>query len=183
MRPHVLYIVLFLLSYSLGTKEPNFFKERPNPIDSELLPYLEKFKELGKKQGFEFKKEITLTFTDIQDKNTIGICHSTSYSRVIEIDIRFYKNASDLQRFALLEHELGHGLCGRGHTHNDGQKYKEDLRVEEIVDEMSESKNKTGFYEDKCPTSLMYPFVFKDECIKKHYDEYVVEIYKNCKPW
>lgn len=177
------YIILFLLSFSTGTKEPSFFREKPSPVDSLLQPYLEKFKDMGQKQGLSFKKDIELKFSDIPDKNVIGICHSSPISRSIEISREFYKNASELQRFALLDHELAHGLCGRGHSYGNGIKYTETLKKEPDEPLCKDSKNLEGFYSDGCPTSLMYPFVFSDACIEKHYDEYVVEIYKNCNPW
>jgi hypothetical protein len=90
-----------------------------------------------------------------------------------------------MDRYILLFHELTHCYCGRGHDFKKGKKYTEKrlAKVLEAAIFQITGQPQPGYYEDGCPVSVMYPSVLDDECSKRHYQEYVAEMFKRCKPW
>ena len=120
--------------------------------DENLASYSEGFVQLsGGKVDISDVEDINIYFKT-QDGSTIGTCYRLA--NVIEIDPTFFYTASPKRKIELVFHELSHCACNRRHTE--------------------------GKLEDKCPDSLMYKTYIEDECLKKHWDYYMKEIYNGC---
>lgn len=80
-----------------------------------------------------------------EDDNRVGQCTTWfNGAALITIHRGYWEEISDIERYALLLHELGH--CVMGKDHNDT--------------EMS----------DRCPASLMNSYILSERCYLKHYD-------------
>lgn len=87
-------------------------------------------------------------FEILPDK-VVGLCNHIT--NTVYIDKYYFEFISYERRLILMYHELGHCVLKRSHK---------------------ETK-----FEDGCPTSLMYPEVLNDTCVKKYLDYYLLEIF------
>lgn len=154
-------------------------------VDPQLQKIVDEYLSLSTQNNITFENQVTLGIKTIDIKSApgaVGVCNYGRKWREIEVDKDFWETATKATKYALLFHELTHCYCGRDHDYGDEKPYKS-------VDELREENDKGipheggGFYDDNCPTSLMYPMVVDDECMKVHYREYFKEMFKRCEPF
>lgn len=178
IRQRLVFIGLFIytvvLVHSLSqikTHLPEF-----TGVDPKLEELVKEYKELAKIHGITFKKEVTIGFKKINEGRAIGVTTSARFWREISIDTEFWERSSGAEKTIVLFHELTHAYCDRGHTYGDNKEYKDDFLIYSNVE--------NGFYEeDGCQLSIMYPSLIDKKCIYSHYNEYVAEMFNNCKPY
>jgi hypothetical protein len=174
----VVFIGIFV--FSLLTRCSSMDKIRPEykGVDPALQKYVNEYKDLAKIQGIFFDKEGTIGFKRLRG-DTVGL---TTYGigwREIDIDSDYFNESSEVERTCLMFHELVHMYCDRGHTYNHGKPYPEyDTWRKRGIPKM-------GRYTDgsNCPLSIMFPSILDDYCMYLHYDDYVKEMFEDCKPW
>ena len=122
------------------------------PNDGHLRVYAESFvtKSNGKVKTKDIDK-FSLYFKT-QKKNVIGTCRYIH--KTVEIDPTFFYTSTYRRRIELVFHELAHCVCDRRHTKK--------------------------LLKDKCPDSLMFAKTIKSECLDKHWDYYMKEVYEGC---
>jgi len=180
----LLVITTFLaLSASCATPAGKLFPEYDG-VDPKAQKIVDSYLELAKDEKILFENTVTIGFKKINRGNVVGLCHYGGYFREIDVDIGYWNRSTFISQRTLLFHELTHCYCGRGHDYDDGAKYKElaDSYIVEgpICTVMDVSP---GFYDDLCPKSLMFPSVLEDECVNKHYNEYIKEMFQRCRPY
>lgn len=139
-------------------------------VDPEGQPYIDEFKDVAKKHGLTFKHQVTMGFTDIKFNFVVGICHYGMGFREIDVDRNYWNICSPLEKKVLLFHELVHCYCTRLHDYGKNLDY----------DENDYTK---GYGKDGCPISIMAPNLPTQECIKKHYEWYMLEMWDRCNPY
>lgn len=176
-------IAIFLVSscatVNIGKVAPEY-----DGIDKRVNYIVKEYEELAKIQGIRFYNPVTIGFKKINRDNIVGVCTYGITFREIDIDEDYWQRASETSKFILLFHELTHCLCNRGHDFAKNKKYPEktiDKITEEVFQKLTKIKN--GYFDDGCPTSLMYPSVLDDDCTHAHYQEYIAEMFKRCRPW
>lgn len=185
-------IILFFCAISLSCLR-NMVKQeeekRPiySEIDTEVMPYIEQFRQYALQNNITFSREISLGFTHIEKMNVIGRCVYGSHFREIELDLNYWKDASDKGKAALVWHEAAHCYCTRGHDFNDGIMYP-DNSFKSILQRLMAKQpfsplKPSGYFPDSCPLSIMHPVIVDDECFTAHFDHYVVEMFNRCKPF
>jgi hypothetical protein len=149
-------------------------------IEPELLSYVVDFgisyvfvtEDLTKKELDKISKKLSsLTigfYTGIGYDTTVGWCDHVTNE--IGIESRNWLVSTSNERYQLMFHELAHCVLGRGHT-DRGTGYPENLLFDLGF------KTDLGKYEDKCPKSMMYPFVLSDYCIGKYSKSYLYELF------
>jgi len=158
-------------------------KTKPLPeykgVDPKLESYVKKYKELAKMQGIHFKSNVTIGFKKL-DGSTVGL---TTYGpanswREVDIDPQYFGHITELNKEALLFHELTHSYCDRGHTYDHGKEWPE-------YEDWHGKEPKEGRYKDGtyCPRSLMFPVVLDDFCMLTHYTDYMIEMFQDCVPF
>lgn len=182
------YIYLLSLLWLLISCGGEYVKIKPDHtgIDPKIVNYHRYFIDLAKKQGIEFKKPISIGFKDLKG-STVGMCTYGISFREIDIDINFWNNSSEATKIILFFHEMTHCYCSRGHSYGSKAEhnYPEDFVSNMIYDikrHYFKQKN-TGFFDDNCPTSIMYPVILSDKCIFNHYEYYLKEMLNKCFPW
>lgn len=88
-------------------------------------------------------------------ENTVGICFYASNVVYIDPTYWYEKTTTELQKVALIHHELGHCFCELGHDNK--------------------------MRRDGCPSSLMASNVTSDVCIKRHWFDYIKKLKTRCK--
>lgn len=158
-------------------KEPEY-----HGVDPKLQPVVDQYLRISSQNNIVFSNQVTIGLKEINDGGAVGICNYGKKWREIDIDKGFWEQSSDATRYAVLFHELTHCYCGRDHDYGKDKLYKS---VEELREETNARKRHEGggFYEDSCPTSLMYPIVVQDECMIRHYKDYVKEMLDRCEPF
>lgn len=169
-----LLILLSLLFISCAHDDFRFIK-RHNKINKEFSGYIDDFIEAsnGKVKESDLMR-LTMNFIDMGDSSTVGTC----WPHISEIDINrrwWNNNKSNLQRQALIFHELGHCLLYRGHidpSFNSGF-FGE---VERLLFDIGFFKLKKSLY-DGCPASIMDSYILNEYCLNNHYDYYINELF------
>jgi hypothetical protein len=174
-----LTVSIFFMSLIIGccSTTPNSADDME--ANKELSKYLKSFKEdMGSRVKPSDMKRTGIRFGELEG-STMGLCAYIPIWRhsVVTIDEDGWANYTEAQRMNLVYHELGHCVCGLGHSWEFGGYPEAD------DDGISASSNeKSGYFEDGCPASLMYPYVMGEECSKKHWAEYVKDLYNRCYP-
>lgn len=186
-RNLVAVFIGFFLAVTISTCSLEHIKLIPEyqGVDPRAEPQLKEYKDLAKKWGITFKKDVTIGFKTINEGNAVGICNYGANWREIDIDIDYWNNSSTLKKSFLLWHELTHCYCDRDHDYEDGKKYpeNEDERIEEVKKWIPGTAPPGRYRDDFCPLSLMYPVVLEQDCILAHYQDYVAEMFNRCTPW
>jgi len=94
--------------------------------------------------------EINIKSLKSVGKNTIGLCQHRA-KKIITLDKKFWRNASDLRKETLLYHELGHCVLLRDHT---------------------SKRLPTGEY-----ASIMTPYILPEKDYIAHHEYYVMELF------
>lgn len=156
-------------------------------IDPKIKSYYDEYVQLAKIQNIVFLMNVTIGVKDIKSDKIIGVCHYGLGFREIDIDRKFWERAGELQREALVFHELTHCICSRHeHDYADGKIYPEaDLNkfLVYATKMCVEPGSQKGYYDDGCPLSLMHPTVLDSTCMSLHYPEYIKEMFDRCLPW
>lgn len=168
-----------------GPKQhPDFTKDIADP---EVKSIVNEYMELSKRYNIEFTENVTVGFSSINKNHVIGTCTYGKTFREITIDGPYWDQSSGATKVALLYHELTHCYCGRQHDFGDGTPYPEPSFKDAFEEFMSKQPNSPlrpkGYLDDSCPQSVMHPIVLSDECIQKHYDYYVKEMFERCDPY
>lgn len=172
MRFFTLVAIFFAACSSL--KIPLFPTQ--HTVEQEMQSYVKDYKELATINGITFRNTVTMGFTDIKEDSVIGLCTYGITFRQIDIDLNYWRHASDMSKMALMYHELTHCYCTRDHDFGEGKPYPA----------KSEDRWKTpltpanGYFPDGCPMSMMHPVILEDTCTQLHYGEYVKEIFDRC---
>ena len=153
-------------------------------VDEQLLPYKEDFEIIVGKNKNSYKlKKVNMYFADLNKnkkgtERTLGMCKGMYMDTTdINIDIEYWKTATDLSKKFTVLHELGHCICTLGHTEIrngfwesvfDTLKFKLGIGI------------RKGYLKDGCPASLMHPYEFDWFCMYTHYDYYMQELKQSC---
>lgn len=158
----------------------------------ESLPFIEKFIKIT--QGLVTYKEIenklniemTPTGYDlILGSGVVGSCDLPWFGNKgkISLDPNKWERTDDLERWALILHELGHCACTLSHT----------VEIKDLPNDLIKDLFRAlGFkieiddrwyFEDGCPNSIMFPYIPEYTCLEKHIKEYETKLVKECKPW
>ncbi len=146
-------------------------------VDPKLVPYVNQWLDLAQKHGLSFENKVTVGFCTINHGRTIGLSWYGRTFHEIDIDIPFWTTASETSRKTLIFHELVHSYCNREHDYAENKDY---------LDRGGSRKDYPkgeGFFEDDCPTSIMFPSILSDRCVNAHKDFYLDEMFARCEPY
>ncbi|MGE0616715.1 MAG: putative metallopeptidase [Bacteriovoracia bacterium] len=91
---------------------------------NEFASYVETFEAEAAANGNPLKvQDLIIKFSNKLDSKTEGLCTLGSDTPTIEVNAKTFHKLSDIQKEALLFHELGHCVLGRAHANelaNDG---------------------------------------------------------------
>lgn len=112
-------VFIFILSLGLvgcGIESKNLMNI--TPTNSELKPYLDDFIAMAKINGYDTSRfnyiELGMTFGSLEG-TTIGLCRTNYSQGQVTIDKDFWNNSFEVDKRALVFHELGHCLLFKGH--------------------------------------------------------------------
>jgi hypothetical protein len=180
-------VITSIFAFLTSCGSVNLGKLRPEyeGVDPRVQPLVDEYKALAKMNGIRFYNKVSIGFKKINRGNTVGVCNYGSFFREIDVDIDFWLNSTNMSRLALVFHELSHCYCTRKHDYGKDKNYPETAleRLERALIWKVQGGEKPGYWDDGCPKSLMYPVIPDDECLMKHYQEYVLEMFDRCKPW
>lgn len=148
-------------------------------VDPKVQVLVNEYKDLAKKQGIVFDKEVTVGFKYMGGGTVIGRCTYGWGWREVDLDQWFWITSSDIVAKALLFHELTHAYCDREHDYSEGNYYPSPAEI----DDPDYVIPKDGYYPDKCPLSIMYPIIVDEDCLKKHLEDYEIEMFNRCSPY
>lgn len=155
--------------------------------DPELKVITDEYFRLSARYNIKFKSKVSMGFSKISKESVIGVCSYRPSFREIDLDSEYWKKANWNTKLALTFHELTHCYCGRDHDFGNGTMYP-DGSIKWVIQKLFLAQPLTplkppGFFEDKCPTSIMYPVVLDNQCFLKHYSYYVQEMFSRCQPY
>ena len=143
MRNVLLVSLLFTVACAQRAKDPR----QGTHVDPDVAPYVADFEDI---YGVVIW-DIPITFDDLEG-NYIGICRTWDNGyREIFLDKDNWENSYEIERYAVVFHELGH--CQFGLKHNN------------------------SVMEDGCAYSLMNEYQPSLSCLQKHWDHYVKELH------
>jgi hypothetical protein len=125
----------------------------------EFEPYFQRFLGYARDRGMRFPgaEVLRIEFRDLRSTE-VGRCESGFLQgRIVYIDRNRWKSMSDSSREALMLHELGHCLLGRGHR---GERFDED------------EATMPGL-----PKSLMFPYATAGTRYLEHQEYYLDELF------
>jgi hypothetical protein len=146
-------------------------------VDPKAAPIVDQWLSLAKDHGIAFDNTVTIGFKDINKGLTVGLSNLRIDFREIDLDKNFWDSSSLTIRRILLYHELCHSYCYRLH---DYEKFKSYPEAEELK---TAPRKGPGYFEDSCPTSLMFPIVIGESCFLSHYQHYIDEMFERCDPY
>lgn len=144
-------------------------------VDPKVALYVDEWLSLAKERGLLFDNVVTVGFKDINRGDVIGMCNYGMGFREVDLDNKFWRESTEISKRALVDHELTHCYCYRGHDFGNGQEYEDAER------DIKDPSKKDGFFIDRCPTSLMFPYIVEDRCFLAHYPDYINEVFNRCK--
>lgn len=177
-------LFLSLLSVSYRSNKNDFPKEKTKPsytgVDPAMRKYVNEYIELAHQHNINFTKTVTVGFTHLHN-NIIGLTTYQPTFREIDVDRVFWIISSNLSRKMLLFHELTHAYCTRGHDWGFGIPYTYQSMGWYIKD--GRMLLAPGYYSDGCPLSIMNPLLVNNTCAKRHYSDYINEMFQRCIPY
>ena len=158
-----------------------------------LMPYVQKF--INASNG-KITKEDIKEYVDIEMKDLgwpfagngrIGQCTLPFFGHKgkLEIDSTFWAVAANIEKKALIFHELGHCACTIMHPVEIKELDAEDSWFIKFLHSLgikTVNRNKTFFMEDGCPKSLMHPRIASKVCLDAHWKEYEKVLFNICRP-
>jgi hypothetical protein len=188
MKRLIIFIFISLL-ISLKPSKVNLDK-----TNNDLFPYIIEFskntnnyislEEINKYLDFEYD---TLGYTSnvLEEKGTIGQCMIPFFETKgkITIDPNYWEKASEYSKKGLILHEMAHCACSVGHT---VEIYE--LETHWLIKFLHKfgiktARDRVHYRDDGCAKSIMFPYIPSNYCIEKHWNEYVEEVNKKCRPW
>lgn len=180
----IILILMMFLENSIGIDDlPRGIRSKPYPeyvgVDSRLKTINSEFLKLAKKSGIVFHNKVTIGFKNININHIVGLTHYGTSFREIDIDLSAWNRYTWLMKVELVYHELVHAYCTRSHDYGEGFPYnKEWLDRITILD-----NSRSGYLNDGCPKSVMFPYVMQEKCFKDHYGYYVKEMFNRCEAY
>lgn len=175
MKKMILILGLLVQTACASSTEVRMIKKYDS-IHPEFQPYIQEF--IYASQGAVRKshfRNFTMGFRDYPDKDdTIGTCHYLANEVDIGIDW-WNKSASQSQKIELVFHELGHCILKRGHTKKPTKEGFE-YWMERLLFNLGIFSEKE-YLPDGCPASFMHPYNLGDDCINKHFNYYINELF------
>ena len=186
MRLKKLAFVFFLLFSSAS-----FAQESKAPlVDPAFKNYREEFINLSgglitpdniAQISIHFKK---LEYSE-KGEGTIGLCYwgFNAFGKGgtpprIEIDPSYWEFHSEIQKRALIFHEIGHCGCQREHPNVEVNWLVKLLDKAHI----SHRRYAINYFEDTCPRTIMHPYDLSSACLTRHKKYYDEEMFKHCTP-
>ena len=131
------------------------------PRDGALTSYVESFfnemdidKEVMDEYKISFRSLDAFNDKDEPDRIVIGICYEYKKTMYIHPEFWYGSSESERRKTGLVYHELAHCVCSSNHV-----------------------KDK---FDDGCPTSLMYPTLPNNMCLRRHWNSYMTKLKKGC---
>lgn len=123
-------------------------------IDEPFKPYVQRFEQLSIERGNGVQiVDLKVSFGKMQSEYENGACEIIGDNTpTVYINEVTWNRLTDIDREALIFHELGHCVLRRGH-----------------IDEIEE---------DGSPKSLMHPYRIQTRIYEMHEQKYVVELFK-----
>jgi hypothetical protein len=150
MRTLKIAVVLFL-SFLMGCVT---LKPKYDSVNPKFVPYMQYFEQEIYKIPDPIKKDIVMGEEAMENVNILGTCRIFP-NNVREISISdFFDLLPSEARYALVIHELIHCVCGWNHDTID--------------------------LEDGCPRSFMSPKISPSVCLRRHWDELMVDARNKC---
>ena len=182
------FVIICVLAYtrldSGGNGAKIKTKDAPSytGVDLGLQPYVADYIQLAAKHNVKFTEPqpVTMGFTHILSDSVIGYCTYGKNFREIDIDIVFWEKASPTTKMLLIFHEMTHCLCTRDHDYGNGEKYQPAIIEYLIGRGIPFYKDRPGYYQDGCPTSIMHPIILSDSCYNAHSKDYMGELFNRC---
>jgi hypothetical protein len=181
MRALYSLIASILIVTACSTIQPKLAPEYDG-VDPKLQSYVDEFLALSKLNHVTFKHSVTVGFKRLSG-SIVGMCTHGGLWNEIDIDPSFWNYSTNLEKTALIYHELTHCYCNRGHDHGKGEEYGTLDQMVKEVDLWHGGEVPGRYPKDFCPTTLMYPRVLDNECMQMHYNDYVKEMFDRCSPW
>lgn len=151
--------------------------EHVGAIEVSFVPYIYQFiKDSGGTVKEEDFYKLTMAFDDL-DPGLAGYCWSNGKRQVIMIDTGWWlMHRNQAERFELIYHELGHCILDRRHTAPTASK---DLggRIERTLFKLGVFRE-IPMLSDGCPPSIMHPFTMSANCMVKHRNYYIDELFE-----
>ena len=127
-----------------------------------------------------FDQHVQITFRkniaqEIIHPNAIAVCYPLTFPLKIQIDPEWWYRMGDYDHWSVLYHEIAHCGCGEDHPIEASQEWFFDF-----LHHLNVQASHAPWLPDGCPKTLMYPIVVGQECIYRHEDEYVKELFRNC---
>lgn len=172
-----LLLFVFFFSWVACCSTP--VKAPDNSDVKDLRKYAELFEKTMGSRVYGRMSSVYLHFGTLADSK-VGVCSFTEFfgQREIVIDSAYWKTAGSTKKMALIFHEYGHCVCNLGHSWELGV-YPE---VGSGVSCKNQYLNKNGLLDDSCPKTIMFPCVPDDDCVRKHWGEYIKDLYNRCHP-
>lgn len=192
MRKYLSYIILVASLLIGGCSSEPQVKNKTEPnysgVDIRVKKIYDEYLYISAQHNLKFDKPVTIGFTDINAGRVIGVCYSGPGFREIDLDNKYWFETSKISQLSLMFHELTHCFCARAHDYNDGTMYPDGStkNLQNFWNSVKHFFNKNldyGFYKDGCAKSIMNPVLVDDDCMLKHYNEYIEEMQNRCEPW
>lgn len=179
-------LVLVFLTF-FGLLASGCITAMPKPdltgTDPSVQSYVDEYIRLAKLHDIKFNTKVNVGLSHINRNGIVGLCTYGDVFREIHLDNLYWRGSTELTRKALVFHECSHCFCGRQHDYGEGKVYP-DNAVEELTKQIKAGVDTPpGYFEDLCSVSLMHPSLMSDFCIKKHYLEYIEEMFDRCEPY
>ena len=153
---------------------------RTNPkIHSDFRPYINDFiQDSGGTVKWKHFKDYNIQYVPSMEGNIIGTCNRKA--KEILVNERYWNNSftRELERKALFYHELSHCILERNHTQPHLFPHDWATKFENLMLKLGQWK-KIPPLEDGCAGSLMHPTTDDYNCLIKHWDYYVYELFQN----
>lgn len=152
MKKRIIFYTIFFLLLFVGCSA---FKRKYDNTKF-FKPYIDEFVELSKGKVTSNDIEgLTIGFDDpiVRKTRAVGICYIVM--KHINIDKTYWDNHEEIEKKALIFHEMGHCVCYQLRHRNKVIKYG-------------------------CPSSIMNSRTIPDVCLIFFWNYYIKELFDNC---
>ncbi len=184
----VLFIAILLTLCPIFIISDNVKNNSVTTLDTknnEVAIILSEFNRLSSQNNIVFDKKVTISFSKIDKKRTLGNCTYGKLERSINLDIGRWESATWLSKTSLIYHEKIHCSCGRLHDFGENKFYPDGniTSILNILFKKISILKSDGYFLDLCPLSIMDPVLLDDKCFSEHYQYYIKEMFNRCKPY
>lgn len=153
---------------------------RKNPkIHEDFIPYIDGFiEDSGGSVKWKNLKDYNIQYVPDISNSIIGLCDRRN--KELLINKKYWNSSStmELERKALIYHELAHCILNRNHTQPHLFPYDWITKYENLMLKLGKWKQIPPLA-DGCDGSLMHPSTGSYACLVKHWDYYVHELFQN----